>query len=153
MASPAPITADAWPAALDQMADVLEGPIPRPAMQRCAELIREDFAENYVEGRNEEAVWPEHSPATVARYGPHPLLILSGRMREATITKGAAGNVEEIGDREMALGVEGIVYAPTQNWGDPSRNIPQREFIVPRAAGLDQCEEVLADAMLDAMGF
>lgn len=145
------ITPEALPAELERMADSLAGPAPRPAMERCGELLRQAFSANYDAGRNEETIWPPHAPATVARYGPHPLLILTGRMREATVTKGAAGNIEQISDRELKVGVDtgDVPYAGFQNWG--TQRIPQREYLVPREDNLDQCGEAIADAFLEQL--
>ena len=145
------LTPESLPAELDRMADALDGAIPRAAMERCADLLREAFAENYAQGRNEETIWPPHAPATVARHGPHPLLILSGKMREATVRQGAPGNVQEITDRQLTVGVDerAVPYAGFQNWG--TVRIPQREFLVPRQDNLDQCAEAIADALMEML--
>src|SRR5262245_39159786 len=47
----------------------------------------------------------------------HPLLRLSGALYAAAVGQGA-GHVEEIAGNTLTFGVENIVYAPRQNYGD-----------------------------------
>lgn len=86
-------------------------------------------------------LWPEHSPVTVALYGEHPLLILSGTMHAAATQSGAPGNFESVSATGIVFGVD-LIYAATQQFGDSRRNIPQREFFYITDEAIGQIEDV-----------
>jgi hypothetical protein len=115
-------------------------------LTKCVEQLQLGFALNYGLAEDEEGVaWPPHAPATVAKYGPHPLLILSGAMYDATTDTGAMGNVTEIEDRELLVGVDGelIDYAWVHQQG--TERVPQRQFVYARPEALDECENLIAE--------
>ncbi len=90
--------------------------------------------------------WPPHAPATVARYGVHPLLILEGHLQEAAL--GGANSVREIRDgNTLVLGVDAdqIEYAHVQNDGSLDGRIPQREYMAISEDTAQQCAEVAAE--------
>jgi hypothetical protein len=96
---------------------------------------------------SEGDAWPPHSPETVQRYGPHPLLVLSGAMLAASTEKGATGHIEEIGPRSAETGIDGdqIPYTFAQNFGYSEGNIPQREFFY----SVDDTDERAAETFFD----
>lgn len=126
---------------LAALAAALDGSFAEP-LALCADAIQDGFGANIVAARgpNGEA-WPPHAPSTVARYGPHPLLQLSGKLREAA--EGGPGRIREITDMEAIVGVDGgaIPYAARQNYGGGI--IPRREFIFAGPDVLDECERIL----------
>ena len=92
--------------------------------------------------------WAPHAPATVARHGPHPLLILSGAMKQAATESGAAGNYEEVDDRTLVVGldmshVNGFDYASAQQFG--TSTIPSREFFALSDWAIESISRVAAD--------
>jgi len=93
--------------------------------------------------------WPPHAPSTVRIYGRHPLLILSGDMFAASTSRGAPGGYEQITDRSIVLGVMQI-YAPTQQFGDPNRNIPARPFFELDDQAIERIREIVTDYITTA---
>lgn len=72
--------------------------------------------------------WPPHAPYTVQRYGPHPLLVLSGAMLAAATEVGASGNIHRVSDRSAESGIDATIipYTFAQNFG--WAHIPARPF-------------------------
>lgn len=114
----------------------------------CEPLIIEGVIDNFENAATAAGVpWPPHAPATVKRYGPHPLLILSGAMREAA-TGGGTGHVREIVDDdtlELGVDISEIPYAAVHQYGYPEGNIPQREYLAMSTGTIDACATVAAD--------
>lgn len=77
----------------------------------------------------------------------HPLLIDTGTLFQAATSDFGAGAVNEVGDRDAATGIdpEEVPYAATHNYGDPVRNMPQREFEDVDDTTLDRMAERIAD--------
>lgn len=116
-------------------------------LRQCAERIQLGFAENIGLAQDEDGVqWPPHAPATVAMYGPHPLLILTGDLYDAVSVEGAKGNITRVEDRELAVGVDvqTIEYAAVHQHG--AGNVPQRQYVYAREDVLAEVEEILAGA-------
>lgn len=142
------------PAYLASMADELERAPLTDVLKSCTTLIDQAVEKNFLAGGSPLGPWPPHSPATVARYGPHPLLILSGDMMAAATREGARGHVQELTDRAATVGIDGeeIVYALAQNYGHAAKNIPARPFMVIDDSVGDACEVVIADAAATLVG-
>lgn len=124
------------------------------ALKYCAnEIIRPKVADNFNQAATAGGTpWPPHAPSTVRRYGPHPLLILSGAMSEAAVTDGASGHVERISPDGLDFGVDldTIPYARVHQEGYPEKNIPQREYLAVGADELDDMGNALAEFGLNA---
>lgn len=121
-------------------------------LREMAEVIQQGFGENFA--RQEDAggaPWPAHAESTIRRYGPHPLLVLTTAMR--TAATGGSGDVADISDRDLAIGVSGdvIPYAAVHQHGSDRRNIPQRQYVYATSEVVDQCEEILALAGMDIL--
>jgi hypothetical protein len=122
------------------------------AMRACLEPLLDGFADNFVRARDSDGqAWPLHAPATVKKYGPHPLLILSGRMIAAAIHEGAPGHITKVEARLLTTGIQGetIPYAGVHQYGRPEGNppIPRREYLYASPETLDRCEKAfVADA-------
>ena len=118
-------------------------------LKQCADVCRREIAGNYDRGGSALGAWPPHAPATVARYGPHPLLILSGDMQAASVQQGAKGHIEQINDRQLTMGVDastgGIIYAMAQQFGHG--RIPPRPFIVIGDEAIQQCKNIVTVGM------
>jgi phage gpG-like protein len=107
--------------------------------------IREGFRENFA-----RAAGPTGSqwPARKDKKG-HPLLQETGALLGAT--QGAAGQVAEVSERFLGVGVDkgvdlgGIPGAAVHNFSYPARNIPQREYLYASEDTLDRATELLAD--------
>lgn len=124
-------------------ADAMESaPLDR-VFNQIVPRIHDAIADNFIRTRNSSSqIWPPHAPATVARYGPHPLLILSGKMLRASTTRGAEGQTETIGPRDLRLGVT-IPYAKYQQFG--TSRIPAREFYYVHEENLESIREPFED--------
>ena len=134
-------------AAMDELsARFNEAPLT-DALRQCGDILRRGFSYNFSQGSSPSSDWPPHAPATIKRYGPHPLLVLTGNMLRAVTMKGQPGNVELIGYREMSAGISRatIPYAGAQNfgWG----NIPQREYLDVDRPTEEQCYALLGHAL------
>src|SRR5690606_23321317 len=127
---------------------------PVGTLRQSPYRLRQGFDDNFQRGGNPEGAWPPHAPTTVARYGPHPLLDLSGAMRAAATQSGARGAVEKIGDRGLDLSIDlsVIPYARRQNLGDiGGRPIPQREFHLVDTVAVDDCEQFIATDVMERL--
>lgn len=114
-------------------------------LEACKEPIRAgvaDIFEQQVDSSGSH--WPPHAPLTVKLHGPHPLLILSGKMHAAAL--GGSGATEGNSGDELQLGIdaEAIPYAAVHQTGG-GNNIPQREFFYVTEQALDACAEIVAD--------
>lgn len=117
-------------------------------------LTAAQIQDNYDNGTDGNGnPWPPHAKATIERYGAHQLLILSGAMLRASID--GAGHIERVevidGGAELTFGLttEVIVYAGVQNEG--YGNIPPRPFMNYGDATLDRGNEMIADALVEAL--
>lgn len=119
-----------------------------PALEECGQVIRGGFGENIDNAVGPDGnPWPPHAPSTVARYGPHPLLVLSGAMERSLTQKDASGNVCIVEDREAEFGTDitsqdGFFYPGIHDAG--GSRIPQREFIYATPDVEDKCEEIIS---------
>lgn len=106
--------------------------------------IHEGINENFERAESGQGTpWPPHAPSTVARHGPHPLLILSGKMWDAAT--GGPGSWWVAADFRLSLGIErsAIPYASTQQFG--SDRVPQREFYFINRFAMQDVKQILAD--------
>lgn len=129
-----------------------EGESLETPLRQCLPVLLEGYENNILraEGPTGEA-WPPHTPETVRRMGPHPLLIWHGHLIEAVRDTGSPGNVHDIEDQGRTL-VTGVLtsvieYAAVHQWGCAEKNIPPRTYVYATESVLDQCGEVLADGV------
>jgi len=75
----------------------------------------------------------------------HPLLIDTGKMLEAST--GGVGSVTHYEPDGMILGVDldVVPYARAHNYGNPARNLPQREFLGLHDDAVEEAGEAVAD--------
>jgi phage gpG-like protein len=141
----APIEVDELRGALAGMVNDLNHDPFTEALLDCRDPIGRGVAEIFIqkEGSSGER-WPEHAPATIARYGPHELLILLGILVRSVTESGEEGHIERIEDRSLTWGTD-LIYAATHQYGDMSRNIPQREFLYLNDKIADECQEIISD--------
>ena len=128
-------------------------------LRECLPTLHQGYEDNFIRAEDSDGVpWPPHAPATVARMGPHPLLIWHGPLIEAVRDTGNPGNITEIKDdgRTLETGVDTDVveYAATHQYGEGDGRIPQREYLYANEQTVDDCEDVLAEAARqDIFGF
>lgn len=110
-------------------------------------VFRGEFKSNYDRGGSALGAWPPHSPVTVARHGPHPLLILSGAMMQSTIVATAPGHVFQIQTRAFGTGVDKSVipYAGVQQFG--FGRVPPRPYLVASEAAVEEAAEIVGEAL------
>lgn len=140
------------------MADEFEKEIARaadrvsdfgPLLHEFADIVREEVKLNFQREEDSDGnPWPAHAPSTEARMGPHPLLRWTGELERAA-TQAGVNHIEQVVDNELTYGVTGIEYAATHQYGDKSRNIPQREYLGISDHALDQMEERAKDYTID----
>jgi phage gpG-like protein len=140
------LTIDDFAAELDDITRRVDKEPVNAALEKCRNLVLCDIADNFAKSMspNGEA-WP---PRKIEGDG-HPLLIETSALLDAATGNGA-GSIDQLEGRMLELGVDGsiIPYAATHNFGDPGRNIPQREFAGAQEATLEECAEILAEEML-----
>ena len=121
--------------------------LTRP-LGECREAVRESIRENFA---NQSA--PDGTGWQPRKPNPdddgHPLLDDTGFLKAAALGLGPGG-FDDLSSKEMQIGIDksvdlgGIPGAQAHDRGNPSTNLPQREFFAPSSEGLDQCGEILA---------
>jgi len=132
-----------------QIEQAIEAPERGPmgeALLEAAPAFCDAIERNFAAAVDEGGMpWPAHAPLTVALYGPHPLLILSGKMLAAATEKAAPGHVERLADdgRTLEMGIDGgvIDYAWQHQRG--TERIPRRQFIYVDDRGQEEIAEDL----------
>lgn len=127
------------PDAMRSMARELSSASLVQPLGTCREQVEAGFVENF---QNQKGATGSQWPGRKDNL-PHPLLILSEDLLRST-QEGGGQHIEEVSDRELSVGTS-VLYAATQNFGDTSRNIPQREFLYASETTLDDCQDVVAD--------
>lgn len=118
-------------------------------LEECGQVLRTEFGENIDQAEDSSGIgWPPHAPATVAKYGPHPLLILTRRMYASLTGKSADGNITRVDDRSAEFGTDlhttaGFFYPGIHQTGGP--RIPRREFFYAGNDVEEKMGEILAD--------
>jgi phage gpG-like protein len=140
------MTIDEFAAELDAVSRRIDKEPADGALEKCRNLILCDMVDNFEKSMSPDGtLWP---PRQKAGDG-HPLLIQTRALMDAATGSGA-GSINTIDGRELQLGVDGsiIPYAASHNFGDPSRNIPEREFLGAQEVTLNECAEILAEELL-----
>lgn len=110
----------------DFMDEVEDGPIIPEILPELREIVETGFEENFDNAvDNEGTPWPPHAPSTVARYGEHPLLVLSGTLKESMTDSSSEYAVESYTDRTYSRG-SSLEYANVHNFG--YGYIPKRQY-------------------------
>lgn len=130
---------DSW---LNNLVHELETADYSTALEECKQPISQGLADIFTRQESAQGVaWPPHAPYTTKRYGPHPLLILSGTMLGA-VTGDGEGHIEQVQPRELTWGTD-LIYANTQNYGRD--RIPPREFMYFTEEASNACADILMD--------
>lgn len=122
-----------------------------PALRECYPIVQRDIEDHFDAAEGSNGTWPLHSPVTIARYGPHPLLILTGALAAAATGTGT-GHVVQFDTSEMTYGVERGVIPYAGIHQDGGGNIPQREYLWFSEEAVGECTGVVmshAMAMLN----
>ena len=139
---------------MDKAAKALEGDALQPALALSLDLCLENVGQHFVQSQTAsgEAGVPRKQPT-----GDWPLLVKSGRLASSVLgdAAGLAGNVpiDSQGQSEHVRVIEDdqayfastVPYAATHEHGDPSRNIPQRQFMGVDGETVDLIVGVFAD--------
>lgn len=129
---------DAWLAAL---LNRMENASFRSALVEVhSELIRGNARNFEKQQSSTGAPWPARKDNF-----SHPLLRLLLSMYNAAAVPGGAGQVEQLGDRESAIGVslDAVPYARAQNFG--YHHLPAREFFYATDETLERCDALIED--------
>jgi phage gpG-like protein len=124
--------------------ELATGSLEQP-LRDCIGLLNNGFEDNFDATKAPYGQWPAHAPYTIQKYGPHPLLILTGVMKASVTESGSASRIEEVGTRQLAIGTD-LFYAPYQQFG--TRKIPPRPFLWLDAPWVDQVAERFATGVL-----
>ncbi|MFM0864033.1 hypothetical protein, partial [Klebsiella pneumoniae] len=75
--------------------------------------VADGFEENFQAKIDEDGMpWAPLSPYTTKKYGPHPLLDLTGRMKRAASSRGDSEHLAERMGETMRFGIKGsVTYA------------------------------------------
>lgn len=121
-----------------------------PAFKQCIDLVHKRIGVNFASASSPNG--GEWAPRKKQGDG-HPLLIDTGTLFQAATSDFGAGSFSDISAREASTGVDAgeVPYAATHNFGDPSRNIPQREFEDVDEETLDQAAELMADFAIEEL--
>lgn len=122
--------------------------LTRP-LGECRDVVREGIRENFANQSGPDgSAWPPRKPDP--NDDGHPLLDDTGFLKAAALGLGPGG-FDDLSSKEMQIGIDksvdlgGIPGAQAHDRGNPSTNLPQREFFNPSAERLDECGEILGD--------
>jgi len=141
------LTPTQFAAELKSIGTVASRPKLRDALAECENAIMAGVAKNFL---MEQAAGGERWPARKDPVPRHPLLNLTGTLLDSATSENASYHVRRISDTTLETGTN-LVYAATHQYGDPGRNIAQREFLDVPEGVLEECGEIIAEAMLAQM--
>ena len=128
--------------------------LTRP-LGECREAVRESIRENFAnQSAPDGTAWQPRKPNPDD--DGHPLLDDTGFLKAAALGLGPGG-FDDLSSKEMQIGIDksvnlgGIPGAQAHDRGNPSTNLPQREFFNPSAERLDECGEILASFIEQAV--
>ena len=127
---------------IDEIQQAIDDASFQDALQECIPVCNGGFKKNFDSTQGPKGKWPPHAPYTVQKYGPHPLLILSGAMLASVTQPATEGRIESVGDRDAELGTS-LFYAGWQQFG--TSKIPARRFLWLDGPSVDAVLEVFAD--------
>lgn len=136
--------ADEAPAEMAALADGLENASLAGPMAECAVVMKQSVRDNFTSSASPDGSnWQPRK-----RVGDgHPLLIDKGDLLQAA-TGGGAGHIEQVGERDVAIGVDGSVipYAAIHNFG--GQQMPQREFAGLKPEYEDACHDIIHSGVM-----
>jgi hypothetical protein len=123
-------------------------------LAKCKEVVRREIGENFAtqSAPDSKSPWPPRKPRPDD--DGHPLLDDTGALKAAATGLGAGG-FETVGPREMQVGIDksvklgGIPGAQAHDRG--TEVLPVRHFFASGEEGLQECEGILADGMLEVL--
>ncbi len=131
---------------LDEIFAKLQTESFQSALDACIPICNEGFKKNFDKTQGPPGVWAPHAPYTIQKYGPHPLLILSGAMLASVTQSGAEGRIESVGERDAEIGTS-LFYAGFQQFG--TKKIPARRFLWLDEPSVDKVVDVFADSAFE----
>lgn len=136
----------AWQRQLDRIDDAFSGnaDIDR-IFWDLDKVVSEGFEDNFQAKVDEDGIpWAPHSPFTTKKYGPHPLLDLTGRMKRAAVSRGDSEHLAERMGETMRFGIKGSVwYAKFHSSKAPRKRLPRRNAIYANDQTIAKCREVI----------
>lgn len=138
--------------AVNQAVDRFHNATLRDTLEEIERVLERDaFGANFaLSAAADGTPWAPHAPSTVARYGKHPLLILSGDLFLSVTSNFGAHHISRIDGRTLETGTD-LVYAAVHQYGWPERNIPARPYLDASAEVLEHCREMAADGLFAEM--
>ena len=109
-------------------------------------VLLDDFADHFHRTQAPYGTWPPRVDNL-----PHPLLNLTGKMKQAATTRGAPGNISLVEPFQLTVGVDGSIvnYASFQN--DGTSRIPARPFIWLSERAEDEAFDAYVEAAAAAL--
>lgn len=118
-----------------------------PVFAEMLPIVRQSIRDRFDTATTPDGVpWPPRKPSPFD--DGHPLLIDTGALFAAALGWGT-GAIEQLANRELMVGIDGSVieYAAVHNEVDD--NTFDREYFAPDEQAIDECEELLADYVLE----
>ena len=103
-------------------------------------LVREEFELHFQLSMGPRGKWPPRK-----HYYPWPILIKTGRLREAATRPNTPGNINRVTEDTAEFGVDGSIvdYAAFHEYG--TSKLPPRPWCWVPESRLDEAEQLLAD--------
>lgn len=118
-------------------------PIASDLQEQLTDVMYAGIRDNFLASQSAwMEPWKPHAPSTIRRYGPHPLLILTGSLLAAATNSGVEGNYLDVTDRSITIGVT-LPYAVAQQFG--TDKIPARPFFDLPNDTIERIEDMAAE--------
>lgn len=122
------------------------------ALRDCVVVVRKSIEGNFDNASEPDGPsWPPRKPQKDD--DGHPLLDDTGFLKAAALGVGP-GAITDVQAREAMIGIDtsvefgGIPGARAHEYGNPDTNLPARPYYAPTEEALDECENVIGEAVL-----
>lgn len=142
-----------WQQDLREFAELFEGADLTEAFRAADDVLSEGFQQNFFNAVDEKGIpWPPHAPATVARYGPHDLLILTGRMFAAATNPDDPGHLMRVEDNSaLVTGIKDSVVPHAKFHHTGTVKMPRRRVIYATPETINRARDAFAEKAEEAI--
>lgn len=142
-----------WQLKIESLIDKFYKSDLMPAYKAVDRAVSVGFAANFASRVDETGMaWRPHAPATIAMYGVHDLLILSGAMYAAATRPEGLGHIFRVNGNEVTIGVDGVIipYAIVHHVG--TARVPRRRVIYVNDVTLGKAFETFQSIVTAIIG-